>query len=162
MSKISGFSLGANIVTKYVGEEGVHCPLQGAAVLANPWDFRKGSNHIESGTYVNRVGYRFVLGGALQTLYTLHSPIFFSSPPGAFSLGHDELEAALEQKPVSLREIDDLITAPMFGYRDAMHYYDEISSFKFLENVSVPLLGINARDDPLVADLTLPISQVRI
>jgi len=36
-----GFSLGANLLTKYLGEEGEKCFLVGASVVSNPWDFKK-------------------------------------------------------------------------------------------------------------------------
>ena len=37
-----GFSLGANILAKYAGEEGSNTPLKGVVVLSNPWNFWKG------------------------------------------------------------------------------------------------------------------------
>lgn len=36
-----GFSLGANLLTKYLGEEGDKCFLVGASAVSNPWDFKK-------------------------------------------------------------------------------------------------------------------------
>jgi predicted alpha/beta-fold hydrolase len=42
-----GFSLGANVLAKYFGEEGDATPLKGGAVLGCPWDLYKG--HIELG-----------------------------------------------------------------------------------------------------------------
>ncbi|TCD67042.1 hypothetical protein EIP91_000604 [Steccherinum ochraceum] len=154
-----GFSLGANIIAKYVGEEGTQCPLHGVVVLANPWDFKRGSEHIEKASFANRNGYRYVMGGALQTLYNLHRKVFLSSAPGSFSIIHNDLQSALKHKKVSLKQFDELVTAPIFGYRTATHYYTEISSSK--GNVTIPLLALNARDDPMVADLTLPVAQVK-
>jgi len=34
-----GFSLGANLLTKYLGEEGDKCFLAGACTVSNPWNF---------------------------------------------------------------------------------------------------------------------------
>ena len=34
-----GFSLGANILTKYLGEEGEKCYLKGISCVSNPWNF---------------------------------------------------------------------------------------------------------------------------
>mgnify|MGYP002374707586 FL=1 len=34
-----GFSLGANLLTKYLGEEGPNAFLIGACAVSNPWDF---------------------------------------------------------------------------------------------------------------------------
>ena len=41
-----GFSLGANILTKYLGEEGERSPLAGACVVSNPFNFQEGWKHI--------------------------------------------------------------------------------------------------------------------
>ena len=101
------------------------------------------------------------MGGALQTLYELHSEVFLSAPPDATLIGHEGIQNGLEQKPISLKEFDEVVTAPIFGYEDADQYYTDISSSKVTENVSIPLLAINSRDDPMVADLTLPLAQVR-
>ncbi len=38
-----GFSLGANILAKYLGEEGSRAKVDGAVLLSNPWDFCSGS-----------------------------------------------------------------------------------------------------------------------
>ncbi|THH31102.1 hypothetical protein EUX98_g3064 [Antrodiella citrinella] len=155
-----GFSLGGNIVAKYVGEEGANCPLSGAVVLANPWDFKRGSEHLEQGTFLNRLVYRYVMGGALMTLLNLHSDVYLSAPSDQLLVSHDYIRRTLSHKKLSLKEVDDLWTAPIWGYKDANDYYAHISSSKVVDNVSIPLLGINSRDDPMVADLTLPITEV--
>jgi len=44
-----GFSLGANILAKYVGEEGERCPLVAAAVVSNPYDLLGSNEMMHSG-----------------------------------------------------------------------------------------------------------------
>lgn len=157
---MSGFSLGANIVSKYVGEEGPQCPLSGVVVLANPWNFARGSVHIEEGSLANRFVYRFVMGSALQTLYNLHKNTFFSSPSDSFTVGHEGLRKALGIKKLSLKQVDELLSAPLFGFKDAMTYYGTISSSNVIDKVSIPMLGLNARDDPILGDVSLPVDEV--
>lgn len=41
-----GFSLGAGVLTRYVGEEGENCRLTAACVLACPWDNVKNSDKL--------------------------------------------------------------------------------------------------------------------
>jgi len=54
-------------------------------------------------------------------------------------------------RPVrTVREFDDFITAPQFGYRDAQDYYDHVGAKRVAANVRVPLLMITAQDDPFV------------
>lgn len=50
----------------------------------------------------------------------------------------------------TVREFDDFITAPHFGFRDAEEYYESASAKKVIANVAVPLQLITAQDDPFV------------
>ena len=51
----------------------------------------------------------------------------------------------------TVREFDNVITAPYGGYRDAADYYQQASAARVLRQVSVPTLIVTAKDDPLVA-----------
>lgn len=46
----------------------------------------------------------------------------------------------------SVMEIDDRITAPSFGFRDAANYYRTQSALPYLEGIRVPMLLIHAKD----------------
>jgi len=50
----------------------------------------------------------------------------------------------------TVREFDDAITAPCFGYRDAQEYYETASARTVVARVSIPMLMITAQDDPFV------------
>src|SRR5262249_23508171 len=50
----------------------------------------------------------------------------------------------------SVMEIDDRITAPSFGFGDALHYYRTQSALGFLEVTRVPVLLIQAKDDTFI------------
>lgn len=50
----------------------------------------------------------------------------------------------------TVRQFDDVITAPNFGYRDAREYYESASAKRVLKNLQVPTLLIIAKDDPFV------------
>ena len=49
-----------------------------------------------------------------------------------------------------MREFDDRITAPHFGYKDAEEYYEAAGAKRVIRNVRVPFLLITAQDDPFV------------
>jgi predicted alpha/beta-fold hydrolase len=54
-------------------------------------------------------------------------------------------------RPVrTVREFDDVITAPQFGFRDADDYYEAVGAKRLVDRVRVPLLLITAEDDPFV------------
>jgi predicted alpha/beta-fold hydrolase len=52
--------------------------------------------------------------------------------------------------PRSIYQFDDEITAPLSGYRDAEHYYEQCSSGPRLSHIQVPTKILAAEDDPVV------------
>jgi predicted alpha/beta-fold hydrolase len=50
----------------------------------------------------------------------------------------------------TVREFDEIYTAPHFGYRDASDYYHRASAMRVVDRVRVPALIITAEDDPFV------------
>jgi predicted alpha/beta-fold hydrolase len=50
----------------------------------------------------------------------------------------------------TVRQFDDAITAPLFGYRDAREYYEAASAKQILAHLRVSTLLITAKDDPFV------------
>lgn len=50
----------------------------------------------------------------------------------------------------SVRQFDDVYTAPMSGYRDAADYYYRASSLRVAAAIRVPTLIITAEDDPFI------------
>jgi predicted alpha/beta-fold hydrolase len=56
----------------------------------------------------------------------------------------------------SVKEFDEYITAPMYGFKDVMDYYSKSSSRYFLEKIQVPTLIIHAKDDPFMTEDLIP------
>ena len=52
----------------------------------------------------------------------------------------------------SIREFDQLVTVPMFGYGSVEDYYAEASCFSGVSRIAVPLLSISAADDPFIPE----------
>ena len=50
----------------------------------------------------------------------------------------------------TVREFDEVYTAPYFGFRDAEDYYHRASAMRVVDRVAVPALVITAEDDPFV------------
>jgi predicted alpha/beta-fold hydrolase len=50
----------------------------------------------------------------------------------------------------TVRQFDDFIIAPRFGYRDAQDYYESVSAKRVTAQIRVPFLLITAQDDPFV------------
>jgi len=66
-----GFSLGANILTNYIGEERASCMLKAAVVISNPWNLDTGSLALQR-TWIGREIYSKTMGTNMKRLIELH------------------------------------------------------------------------------------------
>ncbi|GEM_PF-109617 len=127
-----GFSLGGNVSLKLAGELGGEGRelLAGVCAVSTPIDLSACVRRLEhpSNFIYHR---RFVL--------RLKRRIRRLSP---------EIQGLNSIKTV--REFDDRITAPAFGFRDAEHYYTTQSCWQFFDEIRVPALLIQAKDDPVI------------
>ncbi|GMP68427.1 hypothetical protein CsSME_00028052 [Camellia sinensis var. sinensis] len=128
-----GWSLGANILVQYLGQESHNCPLSGAASLCNPFnlvvadeDFRKGFNIV----------YDKALANSLCKIFKKHS-LLFEDMGGEFNI-----ELAANAK--SVKEFDEGLTRVSFGFKSADDYYSNSSSADSIKHVCTPLLCIQA------------------
>jgi hypothetical protein len=140
-----GFSLGGNVLVKYCGEAGVGNLLAGAVAVCAPLALAPSSDRINQG--FSKLYQRYLLGrlkGTMQRKLAAHAD--FPLPLTARDIG----------KIRSIRQFDDLLTAPLHGFRDAEHYYHSCSGLNFLPQVQKPLLLIHALDDPFLASAVIP------
>lgn len=135
---LAGFSLGGNVLLKWLGERGTLLPEQvrAAAVVSVPFDLERGARHIEHG--LSRVYTTLFLRTLKRKARTKLEQF-----PGAFDA--DALDRAS-----SLYDFDNAVTAPLHGFADAHDYYRRSSSLQFLEAVRVPTLLLSARNDPFL------------
>lgn len=140
----TGVSLGGNALLKWLGDCGESAaPLVDAAVgISVPLDLAATGN---------------ALGQGFNLVYTRN----FLATLRVMSL--DKLErfpglydANAVRASRTLREFDDLVTAPLHGFKDAYDYWTRASSKPGLRNIRVPTLILNARNDPLVPASALP------
>jgi len=54
------------------------------------------------------------------------------------------------RKVKTIREFDELLTAPLSGFDGAFHYYREASSLGWIPRITTPTLLLHAKDDPLL------------
>lgn len=130
-----GYSLGANLLLKYLGEHGDAAKLIAAAVVSAPLDLAATSQRLNAwrNTAYQRYLLRYMKVEAVA--------------PGA-ELSPAERRAVLGAR--SVWEFDDVYSAPRAGFDGAADYYARTSSGRFLAGVTVPTLVIHALDDPWV------------
>lgn len=143
-----GFSLGGNVLLKHLGEAGEESPLAGAATISVPFDLAAGARRLESGPM-----------GRFYTTYFLRSLLRKVEDKAA--LLEEELELERIRAARTLREFDDAATAPLHGFRDAAHYYEDSSSARFLERIRRPTLLLQSRDDPFLPEEAIPEEAMR-
>lgn len=139
-----GVSLGANVLLKWLGEQGNRVPpeLRRAAAVSTPFDLAAGARHLNLGfsrVYVRHF-IRSLRRKALAAL-EVHPTL---------AVDRARLLAAR-----SLVEFDDAFTGPVHGFRDADDYYARSSSIHFLERIALPVLLFSAANDPFLPDQVL-------
>ncbi|KAH7097335.1 AB-hydrolase YheT [Auriculariales sp. MPI-PUGE-AT-0066] len=162
-----GFSLGASVVTRYVAEEGVKSRLLGAVTLGCPWDLAANSIPLE-GRFFYRQVYSMAMGTNLARLFRRHLPSILAMPDSpqkrAFEKAgiFDKIADLKWEKGKGLIDLDNVMTIYIggswephgpFPMKRAEEYYAWGSSHHVLPTVRVPLLALNAGDDPIVEKL---------
>jgi len=147
-----GFSLGANVLTRYVAEEGKDCRLVSACVLACPWDTAANGDALHD-HWLNRTIYAKGMGSNLKRLLLRHADSIMKFPDSRLAQCLPEL---FSRKGLTLVQFDDFITvhaggtSPPFPFENAHEYYTYAASHKVLGNVRIPFLAVNSDDDPIV------------
>lgn len=144
-----GFSLGGNVLLKYLGErgDGVDSRLTAAVAASVPFDLTASARVFDSGA--GRIYGSFFLRSLKATLRR-KAELF----PDAYDLRRAEAAR-------TLREFDEAVTAPVHGFRDAADYYRRSSSARFLGDIRLPTLLIQAWDDPFVPRASVPAAAIR-
>ncbi len=138
-----GYSLGGNVLLKWLGERGPEAPLTAAAAISVPFDLQDACHAMNIG--FSRV-YRNVLLGRLKSALDRKFPT--GRAPGV------PVRQALNSS--SFIEFDDILTAPLHGFASVYDYYRRCSSRQFLKDIAVPTLIVNARDDPFMTPSSVP------
>jgi predicted alpha/beta-fold hydrolase len=146
-----GFSLGSNVLVKYLGEEGEHCPLSFAMSVSNPFDMLVGSLALDR-SWLGRYIYSPAMANNLKAIYLKHYDQLKLDP-------RIDPEQALSAK--NIREFDQRVTSKAFNYDTADDYYRDASSSRWITRVRVPLLCLNAKDDPITSIEGAPIDEIR-
>jgi len=134
----AGYSMGGNLVTKMAGEFADEVPraLRGVCAVCPALDLSACADALERRD--NYLYQRHFTNG-LMARYARKAQLFPDRYPRN---GFGRIR--------TVRQFDDAITAPCFGYRDAEEYYEAAGAKKVVAQVRVPLLLITAEDDPFV------------
>jgi predicted alpha/beta-fold hydrolase len=148
---LCGFSLGGNVIVKYLGEHGDALPeeVAGAAVISVPFDLGRCAGALD-GPGFWRWFYRERFLAGLRRKALAKARRF----PGL-------LDERAVRAARSFAAFDGAVTAPIHGFPSAEDYWARSSSGRFVAGVRRPLLAISALDDPLVPADSLPLEAAR-
>jgi uncharacterized protein len=129
-----GFSLGGNLLLKFLGEGGDR-RLRGAVAISAPLDLAAGARRLMARR--NAFYHRIILG---------HMKVESLAPAAALTAG----ERAAIAGAGSVVAFDDRFVAPRNGFAGAADYYARCSAGRYLDAIATPTLIIHALDDPWI------------
>jgi len=138
---VVGYSLGGNVLLKWLGETGENNPLMKAIAISVPFRLHDAAQRLEQG--LSKI-YREHLLQSMRESYRKK----FLKIQSPLSVDVNRLK--------SFWDYDDQVTAPLHGFDGAQDYYDRCSSRQFLKSIAKPTLIIHSADDPFMFKTTPP------
>ncbi|KAK7730173.1 hypothetical protein SLS57_001835 [Botryosphaeria dothidea] len=146
-----GFSLGANIMTNYLGEEGENCQLKAAVVCSNPWNLDVSSQALKN-SWLGLHVYQRAMGSSMRRLFQRHAEEIANNP----NIDEEEVKRC-----VYLYEFDRAVQCASWGYPTENAYYRDASSCDSMLAIKIPFLAINAEDDPISVREAIPFDEFK-
>ncbi|MDX1435129.1 MAG: hydrolase [Gammaproteobacteria bacterium] len=137
-----GYSMGGNLLLKWLGEQGERAPIRAAVAVCVPFDLADAARRLERGA--SRI-YQARLVGELRRKLERKFP----AP-------HRPFDLAAVNRCRTFFEFDDLVTAPLHGFAGVDDYYARSSAGQFLHRIRAPTLIVHARDDPFMTPEVIP------
>lgn len=143
---VVGISLGGNALLKWAGEQGAAAASVARAVAAvsAPLDLAA------AGAALGR-GFNMLYTRMFLDTLKKKSLIKLARFPGIFD--GDRMRCSRD-----LYEFDNIVTAPLHGFRDTDDYWARASAKPWLQHVAIPALALNARNDPFMPATALPVA----
>lgn len=139
-----GISLGGNMLANYLAHYRDAPLLDAASIVSAPLDLAACAERIERG--FSKVYRRYLLTSLKRTALQKHDLLH-----GELALSYRSIK-----RVTRLYEFDDLITAPLHGFKNAQDYYQQCSGLSKLQQITLPTLIIHAKDDPFMTDAVIP------
>jgi predicted alpha/beta-fold hydrolase len=139
---VIGYSLGGNVLLKWLGEQGCAAPPVTAVTVSVPFDLNCAALKLEQGA--SRIYQKHLLKKLRESV------------KAKARLHHMPFPAERLPELRTFRQFDHVITAPLHGFNGVDDYYERSSSKQFLKHIAIPTLMLQARDDPFLPEAALP------
>jgi predicted alpha/beta-fold hydrolase len=137
-----GYSLGGNVLLKWLGERGTEAPIAAAVAVSVPFTLSRAADRLTTG--LSRLYQRRLLGELCRKLRR------------KFSATASPIDLNRAENSRDFWEFDDAVTAPLHGFKDVHDYYTRASSRQYLRDIRVPTLMLHAEDDPFMTPDVVP------
>jgi uncharacterized protein len=138
-----GFSLGGNLLLKYLGERAALPEIKKAVAISAPVDLASSARAIDQRRLNIIYQKRF--------LRTLKEKIAAKAQLFPHEIKTDRLAQV-----TTLSEFDDFFTAPLHGFASAADYWEKCSAQRYFDGLRVPALLLNAKNDPILDTPSFP------
>jgi len=136
-----GFSLGGNLLLRYLGIHGSEALVQTAMAVSVPFVLGDAAKRLEKGP--SRIYQRYLMN-RLKRSYLRK----FAETPSPIQVDLEKIH--------TLWQYDEQITAPLNGFQGADDYYHQCSSIHYLKDITVPTLILHSQDDPFMYPHNVP------
>lgn len=146
-----GFSLGGNVLLKWLGEQGEDIDLLAAVAVSVPLVLSTCATTLDHG--VARLYRDRLIRDLIDYIRNKHRYLQ--------RVGNQQEAEKISRlgdlsRIRSFWQYDDLVVARLHGFENVQHYYRASSSRQFLNYIDTPTLLIQARDDPFMNPNVLP------
>ena len=135
---LAGFSLGGNMALKLAGEYGTSVPkaLRGIVAVSPSIHLPSCADAIEMrSNLIYRMSFIMSLRRSMREKARLYP---------------ERYDESRLRGMWSIREFDDVFTAPHSGFRDVADYYERASSLPYIKDAALPVMIIHSQDDPFI------------
>jgi hypothetical protein len=143
-----GYSLGANVMLKCLGELGSDAATMyrvgGAVALCTPLDQTRNAPVLAQQGVMEQLYTRNLLN-VLRPMAREQLRRFSDDDPDT---SHFDYHGVVNARTIT--DFDEAFIAPVYGFKSAQDYYIKTSSISFLKSIRVPTLILNAEDDPFL------------
>ena len=139
---VVGFSLGGNVLLKWLGENGSQALIKAAVAVSVPFLLGESAKRLDQG--FSRV-YQWGL------MHSMRNAVAEKRQRMKLPLKIQDLSALR-----TFRDFDEHITAPLHGFTGADDYYRRSSSRQYLKGIQIPTLIVQSRDDPFMTEVVIP------